>query len=333
MTNKQRVISALNFETMDLLPFSISLTAQARQNVIDYTGDKDYIKHFNDHITYQEVGKPQKAIKPDYDIDEFSVIWNKSGADKDIGVIDNIQILDWDSFNRYEFPPIDEDYIHSVMTKLEQSDNDNFKVAAMGFSLFERVWTLMGFEDTLCNMLAEPELVHALFDRVCERNLKILDIALEHDFDCFHFGDDWGQQKGLIMGLPHWNEFVKPRLKRMYDRVKRSNRYISQHSCGDISQLLDTLHDMGLNIYQTFQPEIYDLDYAKKLKGRIVVWGGISTQVDLPVISKGEVKPLVMRTIQAFDNTGIILCPTHAIEVDVKAENIVALMEAFTHQS
>lgn len=333
MTNRERVLKALNFEKMDILPYSISLTQQALENVLSHVNNENYMNDFNEHLTFVWLTKPQTTIKPNYDMDEFGVIWNKSGADKDIGVIDNIQVYDEESLEKYIFPEIDEEFIRGEMVKLVNSDNNNFKVAAIGFSLFERVWTLMGFEDTLCNMLAEPELVHKLFDKVCERNLKLLDIALEYEFDCVYFGDDWGQQKGLIMGAPHWNEFIKPRLKKMYDKVKSSGKYICQHSCGDLREILDTtLFEMGLNIYQTFQPEIYGLDFAKKLKNKIVILGGISTQIDLPRITPEQIKPLVEKTIAAFDNTGIILSPTHSIEVDVPAQNVVALVNAFEKQ-
>jgi uroporphyrinogen decarboxylase len=72
------------------------------------------------------------------------------------------------------------------------------------------------------------------------------------------FGDDWGHQSGLIMGPILWRKFIKPRMARMYSRIKRHDKYILQHSCGDISQIFPDLIEIGLDVYQTFQPEIYD---------------------------------------------------------------------------
>lgn len=329
MTNRERVIESLKFNKVDKVPYSISFNMQALKNLQDYTGNMDYKSTIGDHITSAFLNMPQTNIKPDFDVDDFGVIWNKTGADKDIGVIENIQISDEDDLERYVFPEIDEKFIRSQMEWLQNSDNTNFKVAGYGFSLFERAWTLMGMEDTLCNMIAEPELMHKLLDEICTRNLKILDIALEYDFDCFHFGDDWGQQKGLIMGVSHWREFIKPYLSKMYAKIKSAGRYISQHSCGDLREIMDDLYEIGLNMYQTFQPEIYGLDYAKKLKGKIAIWGAISTQADLPYIKPEQVKDLVETTKKAFDYTGLVISPTHSVEFDVPPENLVALVEAF----
>ncbi len=50
-------------------------------------------------------------------------------------------------------PPVDEKYIREQCEKLMASDENNFRIVNIGFSLYERVWTLMGIEDTLCNML------------------------------------------------------------------------------------------------------------------------------------------------------------------------------------
>ncbi len=332
MTNRERVIASINFEKPDKVPHNVFFTEQAFHKMQQHSGNNNYIQSIQNHITQAYLDKAQVQVAPDRFRDEFGVIWDKSGADKDIGVVSNIQIADEESFANYVFPPVDEQYIRQAMRALEASDDSNFKVASIGFSLFERAWTLMGFENTLCNMCAEPELLHKVLRKICDRNLQILDIALEYDFDCFHFGDDWGQQQGLIMGVTHWNEFIRPYLEEMYTKVKKRGLYISQHSCGDLRDILDTLWEMGLNIDQTFQPEIYGLEYAKKLHGKIAVWGGISTQRDLPYKSPQEIRQIVKNTIRAFGGTGLIVSPTHAIEFDVPAENIDAMIHEFIDQ-
>ncbi len=332
MTNKERILKAINFEATDQIPYQVSFGKQAVENMIQYTGNKDYMHGVKSPITSVDLNKPQENLSPDRDMDEFGVIWNKSGADKDIGVIEGLLIEDEASFEHYTFPPVDEAFIREKMERLVKSDPDNFKVAMIGFSLFERAWTLTGMENLLCAMVEEPEFVHKLIGTICERNLQILDIALEYPFDCFHFGDDWGQQQGLIMGAPHWREFIKPYLKKMYDKIHAAGRYVSQHSCGDIRPVMEDLYEIGLNIYQTFQPEIYGLDYGNYLHKKIAIWGGISTQADLPSKTPEEIRQIVRNTMKAFPNGGIIIGPTHALPFDVPPENIEAMLDEFEKQ-
>ncbi|MGC8863654.1 MAG: uroporphyrinogen decarboxylase family protein, partial [Armatimonadota bacterium] len=136
------------------------------------------------------------------------------------------------------------------------------------------------------------------------------------------------------MGAPHWREFIKPRIKRVYERAKSAGRFVMQHSCGDIYELLPDLIEIGLDVYQTFQPEIYDVKTVKREFGRdLTFWGGISTQAVLPWVTPDEVKRVAREMIAAVGaGGGYIAAPTHAIPGDVPPENIVALVEAFQSQ-
>ena len=51
-------------------------------------------------------------------------------------------------------------------------------------------------EALLMDMLAEPELVDELLDRIIDYNLGVVDIVSQYPIDCVLFGDDWGMQKG-----------------------------------------------------------------------------------------------------------------------------------------
>lgn len=79
-----------------------------------------------------------------------------------------------------------------------------------------------------------PQFVHDLLDAICDYNLAQVEEALKYDIDAVYFGDDWGQQIGLIMGYDLWKEFIYPRLKRMYGRVRAAGKYVMIHSCGDV---------------------------------------------------------------------------------------------------
>ena len=118
----------------------------------------------------------------------------------------------------------------------------------------------------------------------------------------------------------------------MYSRAHKAGKYVVQHSCGDIREIMDELHEIGLNMYQTFQPEIYGYDYARKLKGRITIWGGISTQRDLPVKTPDEIRAVTHEILKAFPHGGLVAAPTHDVPGDVPPENILAMLNVLENQ-
>ncbi|MGI5959527.1 MAG: uroporphyrinogen decarboxylase family protein [Massiliimalia sp.] len=335
MTKRQAVLDALNHKENTTIPFQIDLTHQALENLVNYTGDPNIADTFEGYLmsVYYPGDFTELPDRPGYFRDDFGVVWNRNGADKDIGVIDSFMIPDLEN-NTYEFPKLDEEHLRRQYQQLMDSPRDAFKFGAIGFSMFERAWSLMGMENTLMAMIAYPEELERLLDQICEYNLKIIDIALEYDIDGFYFGDDWGQQHGLIMGPAHWRHFIKPRMARMYRKVKDAGKYVLQHSCGDCHEIFPDLIEIGLDCYQTFQPEVYDIALMKEKYGnKLTFWGGISTQRCLPYADEQGVIDEIKRVTSILrKDGGLIIAPTHSVPFDVPPQNILAMADVFLHQ-
>ncbi len=336
MTKRERVIEALKHRDTDMIPYQVGFTHQEYDKVASYLNDPNFGEKLGNHIdsVYFDGFLREEKDYPGYFRDDFGVRWNRNGVDKDIGVIDGF-VLQEPDMKGYSMPAYRKDILHDLYTGMMNNGKDTFKMGAIGFSMFERAWTLRGMENFLSDMLLEPAFAEELLDTICEFNLQIIDLALSYDIDGFHFGDDWGQQRGLIMGPRLWRKFIKPRMARMYERVKSHGKFVSQHSCGDIHEIFPDLIDIGLDVYQTFQPEIYDITAIKKEYGsHLSFWGGISTQRLLPFATPEEVKRKTIEIMKTLGrNGGYIAAPTHDIPGDVPVENVLAMVEVFQHQS
>lgn len=335
MTKKERVIQALQHQSTDFVPYHCDFTEQAMEKMITYTGNAHFLDTFDVHLNYiQYWGWPTEKIdQPEHFVDDFGVTWNRSGADKDIGVVDTPLIVDIENY-QYTFPVIDEKRLRAEYETLCKNQNDQFKMAGFGFSMFERAWSLCGMENILTNMVSNPKETQELFENICAYNLKLIDIALEYDIDGVYFGDDWGQQHGLIMGPRYWRAYIKPQMAKMYEKVKSAGKFVVQHSCGDCHEIFGDLIDIGLDCYQTFQPEIYDMKAIKKEYGNdLSFWGGISTQQLLPFATPQQIREEVKKAIDIMsENGGYIVAPTHALTFDIPCENILAMIDAFKNQ-
>lgn len=64
-------------------------------------------------------------------------------------------------------------------------------------------------EEALANMITDEKLTMEVLDKVEEHHHRLLDTVLDYDYEAVYFGDDWGQQKGLIIGPNLWRKLIK----------------------------------------------------------------------------------------------------------------------------
>jgi len=111
---------------------------------------------------------------------------------KDIGNVEGC-VLAAPTLNGYELPdPLDPRFFDDIPAKIERFPN-RFRVLQIGFSLYERAWTLRGMENLMMDFYDRPEFVHALLDAIADYNIAQVQKAVKYDIDAVYFGDDWGQ--------------------------------------------------------------------------------------------------------------------------------------------
>jgi uroporphyrinogen decarboxylase len=331
ITPRERVLTALAHQQPDAAPWQIDLTSDARSNLAAYLGDPEFLPKLGNHLAGCEDGYFIE-IRPGFWQDRYGIVWNRT-IDHDIGNVEEY-LLPEPTLAHYRFPKPDLERNAQKYQTMIANNPTKFRFAGVGFSMFERAWTLRGMENLLTDMILSPSFVDDLLDKILEYNLQVIDHLLQFDVDCVRFGDDWGQQNGLIMGPRLWRRFIKPRVAAMYARAKTAGKYVMQHSCGAVQELFPDLIDMGLDIFNTFQPEVMDVEFCKREYGHhLTFYGGISTQQVLPRVGPEEVKRVVRYMIDTIgQDGGYIVAPTHAIPRDVPPESIMAFVQVVQGQ-
>jgi len=327
MSPRERVRLAIRKRRTERIPHQIDLTEGFAAKLKRKTECGDADAFLGNHLVKAKYKKNRKL--PDgREVDLFGVTWAKDPGGGDVGIIVDHPLKSPD-FSGYRFPEVQEDFARAQARSLERDERKAFRMFLLTMNYFERAWSLRGMENLLADMVLNPRFVEELFERILAHHLALLDIVLDYDFDAVYIGDDWGQQKGLIMGPPMWRTFIKPGMRTMFDLIKRRGKYVCLHSCGDLRDILPELVDMGLDIYNTIQPEIYDLEALKREYGRhLTFYGGISTQQFLPYASPAEVRDLARRVRKIMGRDGgYILAPTHAVTDDIPVENVLAIVE------
>lgn len=202
------------------------------------------------------------------------------------------------------------------------------------FGTLCRAFELMGVEEALVAMKAEPAVFEAVLDHVTRHNVAYLEYFLSvcgDDVDILWLGDDFSTQRGPMMSHTDWRRFLLPCFRRQFEVGLRAGKRIWFHSCGDITDVLPDLIDIGMNVWETVQLHTLPLSpqELKREFGRdITFFGGIPTQ-RLPFMSLQEVVDTVRATIEALgEGGGYICCADHQIRIDVSTEKIAALFQS-----
>lgn len=155
------------------------------------------------------------------------------------------------------------------MDQVSAHDPDKFTYCTIFQGPFERLHTLMSFEDALCAFISNPKEVAAFFDRIMEMKLDIIDALAKHyhpDVICFH--DDWGTQNNMFFSPNVWEALLRPQIQKAVDRCHEYGIFFEMHSCGKMDQIIPSFADMGIDCFQCMG--INDIPAAmKKTKGRL----------------------------------------------------------------
>ncbi len=332
--SKREVVKlAVEGKSVPYTPWSFGFTQEPAEMLFEHYGTKDLDQFLHPHL-YGIGGGNGFFTKMGDDCvkDIFGVVWDKS-VDKDIGIVKGC-VLPEPSLKGYSFPDPDNPVFWANNDSLKSAKGqERYRVYSIGFSLYERAWTLRGMENLMMDFIEHPEFVEEIMRRITDFNIELVRRAVKLDVDAVYFGDDWGQQIGLQMGPELWRQFIKPQLVRMYGEVRGAGKKVFIHSCGDVDELFDELIDIGLNCFNPFQPEVMDVfALMDKYHGKLAFHGGLSTQQTLP---KGTVEDVRVDSGKLLKNGlrgGYIFSPAHAVEGDVPLENILAFIESATSQ-
>ncbi len=323
---------AIEGRSVPYVPWHCGFTVEAAQKLREHFQEDDlemvldnhFIKLGSDIGFFDDLGNDRFQ-------DAFGVVWDRS-VDKDIGIVEEYQLAE-PTLAGYEFPdPLDRRFFEHIPEELARYEG-SLRVFKIGFSLYERAWTLRGMENLMMDFLTNPQFVRRLLNSIADYNIAQLHEALKYDIDAVYFGDDWGQQSGLQMGPDLWRHFIRPELERMYKVARDADKYVIIHSCGKVDELFDDLIEIGLNCFNPFQPEVMDtFALMKQYKGRLAFHGGLSTQQTLPYGSVEDVKQATTKLLEAGKEGGYIFAPAHAVEGDVPLENMLAFIEVLHGQ-
>ncbi|HEY5910078.1 MAG TPA: uroporphyrinogen decarboxylase family protein [Verrucomicrobiae bacterium] len=238
-----------------------------------------------------------------------------------------------DRLREYPWPDLEAAYRWAGVTeRIAEFHQRGLAVAAYAGSVFEHSWYLRGMEELMMDMLTAPRIAHWLFERTSALQQFAAAQFARAGADIIITGDDIAAQKGMLMKLEVWREFLKPRLAATVRAVKQASpeALVFYHSDGNVEAAIPDLIEIGIDILNPVQPECMDPAAVKRKYGdRLSFWGTVSVQRTMPFGTPEEVRAEVRSRIRTVGKGGgLILAPAHVLGPETPWENIVAFFEA-----
>jgi uroporphyrinogen decarboxylase len=234
----------------------------------------------------------------------------------------------------YPLPDVEADYRYADLPGRIASiqGEGHAAMASSECSIFEIAWYMRSMELLLLDFVENPGFAETLLDRItAKREIQAARYSAL-GVDVIRLGDDVASQHGMMMSVPMWRRWLKPRLARIIAAAKaaRPDVLVFYHTDGNATAIVPDLIEIGLDILNPIQSECMDPACLKREFGRdLAFWGTIGTQSTLPFGTPEDVRAEVKLRMETVGvGGGLLLAPTHMIEPEVPWENIVAAVDA-----
>jgi uroporphyrinogen decarboxylase len=222
--------------------------------------------------------------------------------DKSVSMNDGM-ISDWESFEAFPWPRL-ENMDFDVLERVEAYLPHGMKIIPSGpGGVEENVIELMGYENLCYQMVDNPDLVKAVFDRVGELICAYYKGLCDYPaVGAIISNDDWGFNTQPLLSPPQMEEYLYPWHRRIVSIIHGAGKPAILHSCGNLYPgIMETIiEDLGYDAKHSYEDNIKPVEEAyEEYTGRIAVLGGID--VDF-IISHSE-EEVYKRAIALLEQT------------------------------
>ena len=337
MNSRERVLTALNHQTPDRVPRNFWAEPPAWNRLFHHIGHKDKERLLTDleiDIRVLDVPGPPETQEENGAFQNFwgeryfyqTTPWGPmrediSGALAGAKTFDDLLNFPWKSPDVFDYAGLP-----------EQCQRWKDHALLYGFAdIWERPALVRGMHGMFLDMVDRPEWVHFLSRKFTDFYKEDYTRAAESTggrIDLFLLISDLGSQRGPLISLRMFREFIAPYIKEMCDLIHELGAKALFHSCGNIRPLISDLINLGVDVLDPIQPvgDMMPETLKSEFGDHLCFHGGIDMQQLLPQGSPEEVRAGAKRYEDILgQNGGYILAPAHLFQPDVPPENVLAL--------
>lgn len=222
-----------------------------------------------------------------------------------------------------EFPDISKVDFETDGKKIASTlDPERAHAYEIGEGMFERLHSLIPFDESLLAFYEEPELLEEFFQRMIDYKIATTQKIFDHygRVDGVVYHDDWGTQRAGFFSNDMFREQIMPATKRFVDYVKSQGKYFELHSCGKNEQYVPMMIEMGIDMWKPQVP-VNDVDFLVSNYGKQMSFAFPIPGIDEPGLNEQDVRRLVRDFVDTYGENGRVVAaprfsPQHADRAD-----------------
>jgi uroporphyrinogen decarboxylase len=335
LTSKQRMLRVLQRQEPDRVPhFEWLVDRQVREAILP--GCKDHndfaVRVGHDAVLVDPIFK-KTPLADGRSLSEWGYVSQKTQEEHGIEVESPIRTLA--DFERYTPPDPREAPRFSAIEQALAAYGETHAVIVHLNDVFSLPRYLMGMENLLMAIVAEPEVVQALVDMSVNLNLTLAREIVARGAQFVYTGDDVASNAGPFMSPRHFRKLFYPGLCRVMGGYKELGLTVIKHTDGNLWPIIDMIVDSGIDCLDPIDPQA-GMDVAEvkaKYGDRIALKGNVDCAHLLTFGTPEETVEATRATLRkGMPGGGFICSSSNSIHSGVKPENYVAMMRTIREE-
>lgn len=356
MKSRERVMLALNHKEPDRCPMQVSFTPEFAARLeadLQLKGQGLHNPHGGGN-TYEleralgqdmlltSVGWVNGYYQTGYQNvdtyqDEWGVTWRtveyetRFGRGKYTEPLGN-PLADDSKMARYSPPDPERPELYTEARRVVNAYKDEYWIVGVTpTTIFETAWALRGYEQLIVDMASDPGRASHVLEIPFRYHQTVARRLVSLGVDMIWLGDDVGGQNAMLMSPRMWRAYLKPRMAELIASLRAINPQIkvAYHSDGVIYPIIPDLIEIGIDVLNPIQPQaMHPVKLKAEYGDRLCFWGTLDIQQTLPFGSPEDVRREVLSRLKTIgQGGGLILGPTHNLQLDTPLENFWAMID------
>ncbi|MCJ7775833.1 MAG: hypothetical protein MUP08_05550 [Desulfobulbaceae bacterium] len=351
MKPRERVEAALNHQEPDRCPMQASFTPEFADRLradLEIQGRKVHNPHGggNTYELERSLGEDMLLTSVGWAnsyymdtkpyTDEWGISWSIQPYETPFGIghyteISSHPLADEAAMKSYQPPDPNRPELYTASQEMIEAFKEDYWIVGVTVTtIFETAWALRGLEQLMIDLAINPYLANHILDIPHHYHLTAAKKLVEMGVDMIWTGDDIGAQNKMMISPKMWRTYFKPRMANFISELKAINPKVkvAYHTDGNVELVIPELIEIGIDVLNPIQPGSMDPALIKEQYGdQLCFWGSIDEQNTLPFCSPEEVQAEVLQRLKTIGKSGgLILAPTHHVQLDTPLENFWAMV-------